>query len=124
MWAEAIGLMEDAQRLHRRFFRPAVRAEAAWEPPIDVFEDERELVIVVAMPGVPRDRVRVVHEAGVLAIRGERPLSFAGRQFAVRQLEIPYGTFERRIALPAGRYEAGSPELTHGCLVIRLRKID
>jgi HSP20 family protein len=41
----------------------------------------------------------------------------------VRQLEIPYGAFERRIPLPPGRLEAGNPELTHGCLVLRLRKI-
>ena len=41
----------------------------------------------------------------------------------VRQLEIPYGAFERRIALPAGRLEAGTPELVQGCLVVSLRRI-
>jgi len=125
MWAEACDLMEEAQRLHRQFFRPnaTARAQATWEPPVDVFEDEHELVIVAAMPGVIAERVRVVHESGVLVVRGERPLPFAGQRFAVRQLEIPYGTFERRITLPAGRYEAGAPELTYGCLVLRLRRI-
>jgi len=40
----------------------------------------------------------------------------------VRQLEIPYGAFERRIPLPNVHFEVGTPELTHGCLVLRLRK--
>ena len=42
---------------------------------------------------------------------------------AVRHLEIPYGYFERRVALPAVALEAVSQELNHGCLVVRLRKV-
>ncbi len=122
MWAQACDLIEEAERLHRRFFRLSAseRTLALWEPPVDVFEDERELVIVVAMPGVPAERVQVSHEPGVLVVRGQRPLPFAAH--AVRQLEIPYGAFERRIPLPHGLLEVGPPELTHGCLVLRLRK--
>ena len=125
MWAQACDLIEQAERMHRRFFRlnATGRTQAAWEPPVDMFEDERELIIVAAMPGVTPERVRVLHEAGTLAIRVERPLPFAGSRVAVRQLEIPYGTFERRIPLPAGRFEVGTPELSHGCLVLRLRRI-
>jgi HSP20 family molecular chaperone IbpA len=124
MWAEACDMLEDAQRMHRRFFRlaPAGAAQAAWEPPVDVFEGDREIVIVVAMPGVPAERVHVLHERGTLIVRGERPLPFTGLRLAVRQLEIPYGAFERRISLPHGHFEVGMPELTHGCLVLRLRR--
>jgi len=57
-----------------------------------------------------------------LVVRGERPLPFAGRPLAVRHLEIPYGAFERRIPLPAGRFDAGTPELSQGCLILRLRR--
>ena len=123
MWAQACDLLDEAERLHRRFFRLGGAAPAAWEPPVDVFEDDRELIVVAAMPGVTADRVQVLHEQGMLVIRGERPLPFAGRRVAIRQLEIPYGAFERRIPLPAGRVEAGAPELAHGCLLLRLRKI-
>jgi HSP20 family protein len=125
MWADACDLMEQAERLHRRFFRLNVpgHAQAGWEPPVDMFEDEREIAIVVAMPGVTAERIQVSHEPGALVVRGERSLPFAGSRLAVRHLEIPYGAFERRIALPNGRFEAGVPELTHGCLVLRLRKV-
>jgi HSP20 family molecular chaperone IbpA len=124
MWAQACDMLEDAERMHRRFFRlaPSTAAQATWEPPVDMFEGEREIVIVVAMPGVAAERVHVVHERGALVIRGERPLPFTGLRLAVRQLEIPYGAFERRVQLPQGWFEVGTPELTHGCLVLRLRR--
>ena len=125
MWAEACELIEQAERLQRRFFRldTSRPTRAAWEPPVDMFETDHEIVIVVAMPGVPSERVEVINESGALIVRGERPLPFAGRPLAVRQLEIPYGAFERRIPLPNGRFDASPPELTHGCLVLRLRRM-
>jgi HSP20 family molecular chaperone IbpA len=123
MWAEACDLIDQAERLHRRFFHLNARSRVAWEPPVDMFEGDGEVVIVVAMPGVTSDRVQVSHEQGALVVRGERPLPFARQALAVRQLEIPYGAFERRIPLPAGRFEAAAPELTQGCLLIRLRRI-
>lgn len=124
MWSHAVDLVEQAGRMHGRFFRltASSRAAAAWEPPADLFEDERELVIVVALPGVAAEAVEVFHEPGVLTVRAERAQPLLHAPHAVRQLEIPYGCFERRIALPPGRYETGTPELTHGCLILRLRK--
>jgi HSP20 family protein len=42
------------------------------------------------------------------------------RTSAVHRLEIPYGGFERRIALPAGRYRLIEQACANGCLVLRL----
>ena len=125
MWAQACDLIEQAERLHRQFFRAATaeHALALWEPPIDVFEDEREIVVVVAMPGVPAERIQVSSEPGTLVVRGVRPLPLAGSRHRARQLEIPYGAFERRIPLPPGRLEVGAHDLVEGCLTLRIRKL-
>lgn len=123
MWAQACDMIDEAEALHRRFFHLSRQTLAIWEPPVDVFEDEREIVIVVAMPGVPADGVELVSEPGVLVVRGTRPFPLAGARHRVRQLEIPYGAFERRIALPPGRLQIGAPEMIQGCLLLRLRKI-
>lgn len=125
MWAHACELIDQAERLQQQFFRLATsqRAIATWEPPADVFEDEVEIVILVAMPGVTAERMQVINETGALVVRGVRPIPLAGSGYSVRQLEIPYGAFERRIALPPGRLELGKPELTQGCLVLRIRKL-
>ncbi|MCM3878638.1 MAG: Hsp20/alpha crystallin family protein [Vicinamibacterales bacterium] len=123
MWGQACELIAQAERLQRQFFRLASSGRAqTWEPPVDVFEDERELVIVVAMPGVAAGRVEIRTEPGVLVVRGERVLPFAATVQVVRHLEIPYGFFERRIPLPGAQFELGAPQLTDGCLTLRLRK--
>ena len=126
MWIHACEVIVKAERLQRQFFQPSAsqHALAVWEPPVDVFEDEGEIVIVVAMPGVAAERVQVTHEADTLVVRGMRPLSLSGSRQRVRQLEIPYGAFERRIKLPQGCLEVAPPELAQGCLTLRLRKID
>ena len=123
MWVQACDLVDQAERLRRQFFRlTSSERTPTWEPPVDVFEDEREIVIVVAMPGVPAEGVQVFREADTVVVRGVRPIPLSGAHHRVRQLEIPYGAFERRIALPSHTSEIGRPELAHGCLLLRVRK--
>jgi HSP20 family molecular chaperone IbpA len=124
MWAQACALIDEAERMHRQFVRLSVseRMQAVWEPPVDVFEDEREVVIVIALPGVAAERVEVTMESGALVVRAESRFPFAGSRHVVRRLEIPYGAFERRIPLPVAGLAAGTREAANGCLVLRLRK--
>jgi HSP20 family molecular chaperone IbpA len=124
MWSRACDLIAQAEHMHRQFFRLAssAGARAMWEPPVDVFEDEGEVVIVVALPGVVEERIEILNEPGALVVRAERPVPLSGSRQAVRQLEIPYGLFERRIPLPGRSLHFASREITHGCLVLRLRK--
>jgi HSP20 family molecular chaperone IbpA len=126
MWIHACEVIVKAERLQRQFFQPSASRHslAIWEPPVDVFEDEGEIVIVIAMPGVAAERVQVRHEPGTLVVRGVRPPALSGSRHRVRQLEIPYGAFERHIPLPPGRLEIGPPQLADGCLTLRLRRID
>ena len=123
MWAQACDSIARAERLQRRFFQLAsTPARTVWEPPADVFEEGADLLIVVALPGVAAEAVQVASEPGVLTIRATRGMPFDSGQ-RIRQLEIPYGYFERRIALPDAPFELVSHELTHGCLLLRLRRI-
>jgi HSP20 family molecular chaperone IbpA len=125
MWAQACQLIDEAEQMHRQFFRLGVseRTEAVWEPPVDVFEDDSEIVVVVALPGVAAEAVEVTIEPGAMHVRAQARFAFAGPHHVVRRLEIPYGNFERRIPLPLARLEAGTRESTNGCLVLRLRKL-
>lgn len=124
MWAEALELLQDADRLHRQFFQLAsARAQGpCWEPPVDVFETAQALLIIVALPGVGPDQVEVILDRGTLLVIGERPMA-ASSGAVIRRLELPYGRFERRIELPAGRFELGLRQLEHGCLRLSLRKL-
>ena len=125
MWEQALELLEEATRLQRQFFEPRAPGSGApcWEPPVDVFEDDSEIVVVVALPGVAAEAVEVTIEPGAMHVRAQARFAFAGPHHVVRRLEIPYGNFERRIPLPLARLEAGTRESTNGCLVLRLRKL-
>jgi HSP20 family molecular chaperone IbpA len=124
MWTEACEILDRADRLHRQFFRPAVMnvRQPTWEPPVDVYESSYEYKIMIALPGVAPEHLRVILEDNHLIIDGQRHLP-SSAQAQIRRLEIPYGRFERHIELPAGRFEIGAREFVHGCLLISLRKI-
>ncbi len=124
-WADAFDLTLRAERLRRQFFRYAVAApaQASWEPPVDILEAPGVLEVTVALPGVAAERIDVVLEHGALRVRGRRPMPIGGAVRTVHRLEIPYGLFERRIALPAGRYRLRTHALEYGCLRITLHKL-
>ena len=124
MWSEACRLLDRADTVHRQFFGIAgASAAVVWEPPADVYETDRELLIEIALPGVKSGRVEVSVEAGQLVVRGERDLPAIPGPAVIRRMELPHGRFERRIRLPAGRYEFAERDFIDGCLQLMLRKL-
>ena len=125
MWAEACALLDRAEQLHRQFFEPAREGArlARWEPPIDVIETERQLRIIVALPGVAPEAVQVETDGGILTVMGSRPLPARNENASIVRLEIPYGTFERRISLQLNRLRLAERELVNGCLVLTFVKL-
>ena len=124
MWADAVHMLSEAERLHRELFRPAWRgaSQPCWEPPVDVFETDRQLWIIAALPGVAPEAVCVEVEGQTLLIAGTRPLPSPGRNANILRLEIPYGRFERRIKLSSS-LRLAERELRHGCLVLTFTKL-
>jgi HSP20 family molecular chaperone IbpA len=125
MWAEACQMLEQAERLHRQFFQLGAPrgARTAWEPPVNVLEDDESYLIMVALPGVSPDCVEVLLDSSSIIVRASCDVPFDARNRDIRHLEIPYGYFERRIQLPAMRFEVVQRELVNGCLILNLRKI-
>src|SRR4029450_13247961 len=90
MWAEACQFLEQAERMQRQFFRLGASAgeSRGWEPPIDVFEDEEQITILVALPGVPPERVEVTMEPRCLVIRAERRLPMEEHDCSMSGIEV------------------------------------
>lgn len=120
MWAQAIASMERAERLHRQFFH---HAGPHWQAPVDVFETDEGLIILVALPGVELENISVTLNAGVLTVRGVRPLPMELNNARIVRMEIPHGDFERRIELPPVPFEVSGRHLANGCLMLRLRRL-
>jgi HSP20 family protein len=124
MWARACEMLDRAESMQRQFFRLAQSGQVAtWEPPIDVFETESELLIRVALPDVDRDAMRIELHDAVLHLSARRNLPPQAAQRAIRRLEIPYGRMERTLRLPAGPFRIAAHAYTDGCLEIRLQRI-
>jgi HSP20 family protein len=125
MWSQACEMLARAERLNRELFRPlaAVARLPAWEPPVDMLETEREVLVLVALPGVNPDRVEAAIDGGDLVVAGMRFLPSELRTAVIHRLELPQGRFERRVRLPAGRYSAVRRSVADGCLLVALEKL-
>ena len=124
MWSEACDMLARAERMHRELFRP-VRTAArvpAFEPPVDVLEADRAVLVFIALPGVDPERVEAVIEDGCLLVAGLRILPAELQTATIHRLELPQGRFERRVRLPAGRYANVRRSMANGCLLITLEK--
>lgn len=125
MWAESLVMLERAERLQRQLFQleTSSHLRPTWEPPIDIYETDKALWIIAVLPGVARESITLKIESGTLVLVGSRqqPIEFRGAK--VHRMEMPQGLFERRIALPPGRYELDEYNLSQGCLILPLRKV-
>ncbi|WP_243303593.1 Hsp20/alpha crystallin family protein [Geothrix oryzisoli] len=126
MWTRALEVLNEAERLQKQFFHVGRSASRppGWEPPVDIFESDGALHIVVALPGLSVDRLKVLWEDADLVISGDLPVPWEDRTGAIHRVEIPHGHFERRIeGLPAG-LQVVRNELCGGCLFLAFRKAE
>jgi len=126
MWERARAMLEQADRLKRLVSPPdgSGAKRPAWAPPVDVFETERELWVVVSLAGVEPERMSVELDGQAIVVSAERAIPDAFRTSQVHRLEIPHGRFERRIELPPGRFDLRESRVLNGCLFLRLDKVD
>jgi HSP20 family protein len=123
MWSEACEMLARAERLHRELFRPGRPAGLpSWEPPVDILETERAVLVLVALPGVSPEGVEAVIVDGELLIAGTRVLPPELLTATIHRLELPQGRFERRLRLPAGHYSSVQRGIVDGCLLVTLTK--
>ena len=93
---------------------------ADWIPAADVYEDEREYLLALDLPGINHEGLEVSLDDGRLAIRGERK----GQEgLHARRAERPQGRFVRTFSLPdavdRGRIAA---DYKDGVLLLHLPK--
>ncbi len=124
MLAEAVELLQSADRLQRQFFQIGPPSELpTWEPPVDMYVNDRELGLLIALPGVAPERFEVTLEEQAIVIYGERSFGANAGPGAILRMEIPYGRFQRRILLPYGSFRLADMLLENGCLKITLERL-
>ncbi len=74
---------------------------SAWNPSVDIYEDDDSIVIKAEIPGVDRDNVQVDLKGRVLTLKGERKNDSEVKEDRFYRREMSYGRFERAFTLPA-----------------------
>jgi len=81
---------------------PMVRfSPRTWQPAVDVYETDEDVVVLVELAGIEQDEIEVSVQNNALMVRGERRDIKQGVKRTYFQMEILWGPFERSIALPA-----------------------
>jgi HSP20 family protein len=94
-----------------------------WVPAVDIIEDDKEYLIKVELPEVPKDAVKVTVEGGTLTISGERKAEKEEKGRKVHRVERYYGRFERSFSIPDDAEESKvNAEFKDGVLKVHLAK--
>lgn len=98
---------------------------SAWVPAVDVVEDQEHLRIVVELPGVHPEDVKLSLENQVLTIRGEKRQESEETKERWHRYERSYGSFERSFTLPSTvDAEHIQASVEHGVLTVTLPKAE
>ena len=98
-------------------------ATTAWNPLVDIFENDNEVVIKAELPGMNAKDIEVRLENNVLMLKGERRFERETKEENYHRIEREYGTFSRSFALPtAVNGDKVAAEYKDGVLKIVLPK--
>ena len=101
------------------------RKELYWKPPTDVYESEKAFVVLMEIAQIKAEEVSITFQEGILYIRGIRKAEPPPERRRYQKMEINYGPFERRVAIPGDvDLEKLSAHYKNGFLEIRLPKIN
>lgn len=95
-------------------------SEWGWAPPVDVYQRETELVVLVELPGVDRDGIELQISGDYLTVSGSKGRGGGGKE-VFRRMERNTGSFERSVRIPVPVEASGaSASLSNGMLRVLL----
>ncbi len=75
-------------------------AQGSFVPPVDVYEDEHNLVLKLEVPGMNEEDPHVSLENNTLTVSGERKFEKEEKEENFHRIERRYGSFTRTFRLP------------------------
>jgi HSP20 family protein len=74
---------------------------AAFVPAVDIYEDEKKVVLKLEVPGIEQKDLDVSVEKNTLTVKGERKFSSEEKEENFHRIERRYGSFFRSFTLPS-----------------------
>jgi len=118
-------IRKQMERIIRDFFPNRILQipGGAWTPPMDIYETEKDLTIIVELAGAVPENLRISFEREVLKISGTRESLANLSHTKCHQMEIDFGPFHKEIRIPFEvDKDSASSHYEDGLLKIRLPK--
>lgn len=74
---------------------------AAFAPPVDIYEDDKKVVLKLEVPGIDEKDLDVRMENHTLTVKGERKFEKEEKEENFHRIERRYGSFFRAFTLPS-----------------------
>jgi HSP20 family protein len=115
---------------HLRLFEDAVtrlvsepRGARPWSPPVDIFENENELVLKADLPDIKAEDIDIQVENQTLTLKGRRNFEQQSEKGGYHRIERGYGSFVRTFTVPSTvESEKVSANYNQGVLTVTLPK--
>ena len=105
------------------FFGEGEPSTRTWAPPVDIYENENDIVLKAELPGVDPKDVEVKVEDNTLYLKGERKFEKEVKNENYHRVERSYGSFARSFSLPNSiNSEKVKAEYKDGLLTLTLPK--
>ncbi len=124
---EFVTLQDRMNRLFRDPRGPEGQDESltttAFAPPVDVYEDEHNVILKIEVPGIDEKDIDVRIENNTLTVHGERKFEKEEKEENFRRVERQYGSFTRTFTLPSTvNHDNVQADYDKGVLKIKLAK--
>jgi len=105
------------------FFGEGEPSTRTWAPPVDIYENENDIVLKAELPGIDPKDVEVRVEDNTLYLKGERKFEKEVKDESYHRIERSYGSFARSFSLPNSiNAEKVKAEFKDGLLTLTLPK--
>ena len=84
-----------------RFFDEEEPSTRPWAPPVDIYENDKALVLKADLPGIEPKDVEIHVQDGILYLKGERKFDKEEKKENYHRVERSYGAFTRSFSLPS-----------------------
>jgi HSP20 family protein len=121
---EVSSLQNRVNALFRNFNEgEAPLTASSFIPPVDIYEDEKKVVLKLEVPGIAEKDLDVSVENNTLTVKGERKFEQEEKEENFHRIERSYGSFYRAFTLPATvDAEHIKAEYTAGVLKLEIDK--
>jgi HSP20 family protein len=102
---------------------PALKGLRSWQPAVDMYEDDKEIIVKAEIPGVEPKDVDITVTADSISLKGELKEETERREDGYIRAERRFGQFYRTLPLPAEvKPEEAQATFKNGVLEVRMPK--